>query len=279
MVFREKAMKKHVLSTLLCLSVFLSCAQPSGGPKLQDPMTGRVDVIYLHHSTGGVVWSGGVPDAVASYNSGHSTDYQITERAYPSGSPYPWNNYPYDYWNIWVNNAGPTQFMSEDTLEILTQNYEVIVFKHCFPVSAIDVDSGTADVASESKQLQNYYLQYNAIKTKMHEFPNTRFIVWTGAALKMADTNPDSAQRARTFFSWVRDTWDAPGDNIYVWDFWTLETGGENELYLLDANADSLLNDSHPNVAFAAAVAPYFANRLVDVIEGRGDTGDITGRN
>ncbi len=34
------------------------------------------------------------------------------------------------------------------------------------------------------------------------------------------------AKRVRGFFEWVNNTWYDPGDNIYVWDFYELETEG-----------------------------------------------------
>jgi hypothetical protein len=107
----------------------------------------------------------------------------------------------------------------------------------------------------------------------MHSFPNTRFIVWTGAARKAAETDADSAARARAFFTWVKTVWDEPGDNIFIWDFYELETEGTN--YMLDAHAEAA--DSHPNSAFGSTVAPYLGQRIVDVIEGRGDSGSLTG--
>lgn len=234
---------------------------------------GTVRILYLHHSTGGVIWGGGVPEAVAAYNSANGTKYEITELAYPTNS-YPWNNYPYDYWNLWVNHTGTSTASGEPNLDMLTQNYDVIVFKHCYPVSGIAADSGAASASSETKSLQNYYLQYAELKTRMLQFKeqNKKFIVWTGAALRASDTTPDQAARAKTFFDWVKGTWDQPGDNIYVWDFYSLET--EGTLYLTSANAAS---DSHPNGAFASRVAPYFVKRLIDVIEGRGDSGSNTG--
>jgi hypothetical protein len=120
----------------------------------------------------------------------------------------------------------------------------------------------------------NYKLQYNALKEKMHFFPNTKFIAWTGAANVQATTGEAEATRAKEFFDWVRDEWDEPGDNIFVWDFWQLET--EGGLYLKgDYAADS--NDSHPSSAFAATVAPYFCTRIIDVLRGNGDTGSLTG--
>jgi len=233
-----------------------------------DPMSSSAKVIYLHHSTGGVIWEGGVQDTIEKYNAEHGTDYSITPLEFPKASPYGWNNYPYDYWNIWVNHAGPSAYMEEPTLEMLTQTYDVIVWKHCFPVSNIVADTGSPDVTSSVKSLENYKLQYNALKEKMHEFPNKRFIVWTGAALVESQTNPAEAERAREFANWVKTTWDEPGDNIYVWDFRELETGGG--LYLLPENAVSP-SDSHPNSKFAASVAPLIGQRIIDVIEGRGD--------
>lgn len=234
-----------------------------------------VRVLFLHHSTGGVIWSGNgthtIPGDLAAYNSAHGTHYEITELAYPD-SPYPWDNYPYDYWKLWVDSPGTG---SQPTLASFVQNYDVIVFKHCFPVSNIGANSGTASVSSSTKSLQNYYLQYAALKEKLRQYPNKKFIAWTGAALLKDDTSEENATRAQTFFNWVKTTWDQPGDNIFVWDFFALET--DNGMYLTTANASSS-SDSHPNSTFAGRVAPLFVKRLVDVIEGRGDSGSVTGQ-
>lgn len=228
---------------------------------------------YLHHSTGEVVWNGGVSICVSSHNSAHGTTYTISEVSYPN-DPYPWANYPYDYWNIWVSHAGSSAYEGQATLEMLTQTYKVISFKHCFPVSEMVADSGSPDVASDEKSAENYKLQYNALKQKLHQFPNTRFILWTGAALRQQDTDAAAAQRTRDFFEWAKNTWDEKGDNIFIWDFRALETGGTG-LYLAPGNASS---DSHPNETFAQTAAPLFCKRLTDVIEGRGDTDSLTGQ-
>ena len=165
--------------------------------------------------------------------------------------------------------------MEEPTLEILTPLYHVIIFKHCFPVGEIEADTGNPDVTSSEKRLENYKLQYDALKAKMHTFPNNIFIVWTGAALTQNSTNATAATRTRTFFDWVKNEWDERGDNIYIWDFYELET--EGGLYLRDDYAEDPF-DSHPNSTFSQMVAPLFCQRIVDVIEGRGDSTSLTGR-
>jgi hypothetical protein len=257
------------LSVLLVAAAILGVAIAE--PK---PLAKNAKIIFLHHSTGENVWNGGVADWFTAYNAKNGVSYSIKEQAFPKDSPYGWENYPYDYWNIWVKHAGPKPFKQEPTLEMLTKDYDVIVFKHCFPVSNVDADTGEADVASSDKRLENYKLQYEALKKKMHEFPDTRFVVWTGAAQTKDNIDEDSAKRAKEFFEWVKNEWDEKDDNIYIWDFYALET--EGGLYLQDKNSSD--GDSHPNEAFCRQVAPLLGRRITDVIEGRGDTGDLTGK-
>ena len=107
----------------------------------------------------------------------------------------------------------------------------------------------------------------------MEEYPDNRFIIWTGAALIQNETDKAHAQRAETFFNWVKNDWDEMGDNIYVFNFWYLET--EGGLYMKDKYSDG---DSHPNSSFSNKVAPYFARRVMRVIEGKGDTTKLTGK-
>ena len=245
------------------------------GSGAQPALPANARVVFLHHSTGEVIWNGGIEPALNALNSQHNKSYQITSLVFPKDSPYGWANYPYDYWTIWVENAGNTPYMEEPTLEMLTKEYKVIVWKHCFPVSNVGADSGAGNVSSADKTIANYKLQYAALKAKMREYPQTRFVLWTGAALVEYETNADEGQRAKSFFEWVKGTWDEKGDNIYIWDFRELET--EGGVYLLPKNAAGVA-DSHPNETFAAQVAPLFAKRLVDVIEGQGDLTSLTGK-
>lgn len=223
-----------------------------------------VKIVLLHHSTGLCVWKGGVPEWFEKYNAANGTGYQITETAFPTSEPYGWKNYPYDYWNIWVNHAGDQPFSGQPTLEMLTGDYDVIVWKHCFPVSSVKPDDGAGDVSDERKTLANYKLQYEALKAKMHEFPDTRFVVWTAAALVAAASDEDRAKRAKQFVDWVKNDWNEPGDNISVWDFNSMETDGG--LYVAPANAAGEKN-SHPNEQFCLKAAPSLCEAIVAAIK------------
>ena len=51
-----------------------------------------------------------LPLLFENYNEEHNKNYHIKEMAFPKDAPYGWNNYPYDYYNIWVKNAGDKTF-------------------------------------------------------------------------------------------------------------------------------------------------------------------------
>jgi hypothetical protein len=234
-------------------------------------------IIFLHHSTGRCIWIGGTNELAVKlgrkgavqkyfdvYNSRNNTDYQITGKVFPGKEPYGWKNYPFDYYNIWVRHAGENPYLGEPTLEILTREYDVIVFKHCFPVSRILEEGGLPDIDSEEKRLENYKLQYNALKRKMQSFPDTKFIVWTPAALLRDQTTPEQAERTNEFYKWMISEWNEEGDNIFIWDFYKYET--EGSIYLQDKYASGP-GDSHPNKVFSERLAPLFSQFIIDVIE------------
>lgn len=244
-------------------------------------------IIFLHHSTGIGVWKGNinklifkltgkgdVERLIDNHNKRNNTNYIIRELSFPKKELYGWKNYPFDYYNIWIKNAGNEPYLNEPTLEMLASEYNVIIFKHCYPVSSIKADSGSSDLNSELKTIGNYKLQYNALKQKLLTFPKTKFIIWTGAALTQAKTNEAEAARAKEFFSWIKETWNEEGDNIYLWDFFELET--EGGLYLKDIYAVNP-NNPHPSKKFNAYAAKLFVSRLTDIIENDGQTTNIKG--
>lgn len=237
------------------------------------------NILFLHHSTGNIIYHAGeernrimkklfpkksfVERWFCEYNKVNGTNYLITDQFFPKNHPYGWNNYPFDYYNIWVKNAGSQYYMNEPTLEILTKKYDVIIFKHCYPVSNIEEDQ-CPDINSPKKTLENYKLQYEAIKRKLYEFPQTKFLIWTGAIQVENNISQNQAKKAKEFFEWVKNEWDKPDDNIYIWDFYHLET--EGTLYLKDIYAKNS-HDSHPANLLARKVAPIFCEKIIEVIQ------------
>jgi hypothetical protein len=239
-------------------------------------------IILLRHSTGGNLYQQGrVAKWFADYNSANGTSYNISMRAYPD-SPYSWKNYPYDYWNLWVNPKGPANPGNPniDTLENLAHDYDVIIWKHCFPGADIQPDTGSPSVSSSAKRIENYKLQYRAVREKLDSFPDTIFIVWTLVPLHRLSTTPKEALRARQFVDWIRNEWltedKKSHPNIFIFDFWkymaedrltTSHPNGLANTLLYKYEISHTRNDSHPNTLANQTVGPIFAQRIVDVIE------------
>lgn len=257
------------LPILLVMCFFLNCESK------HDQME---KIIFLHHSTGQGVWIGktnryvykftkrsDVKSYFNKFNRKNKTNYSIDARIFPTKVEYGWRNSPFDYYNIWVKNAGEKPYMSEPTLEMLTKEYNIIIFKHCYPVSNILEDTGNADIDSKEKRIENFKLQYSALKSKMHKFPDNKFIVWTPAVHVKSRITPEEAQRTKKLYNWLIDEWDEEGDNIFLWDFYKYET--EGELYFKDKYATEI-NNSHPNKQFSGRMAPLFAQFIIDVAQG-----------
>jgi hypothetical protein len=278
-------MRYKVIILLMTLGLVNGCSSNTE----KSPVDGTIHILFLHHSVGQCIWDGkhnligkflkkykhsALKEDITTYDEKSGHHYVISEQTFPKLSPYGWNNFPYDYYNIWVKHAGEKPFMEEPTLEMLSKQYQVIIWKHCFPVSDMKEDISPSNIDSPVKRIENYKLQYLALRDKMHQFPGVKFIVWTGAAQVKDETNEMDAKRAQDFFNWVKNEWDVPEDNIFVWDFRDLET--EGGLYLLSKNAQDE-NNSHPNEQFSEQAAKLLSQRITDVIENEGSKTLLTG--
>lgn len=282
------------MKTFLILAISMAILTISSSCD-KDTNRRSAEIIFLHHSTGNVIWNGSedsflkkvidkitgsylageLPSLIRKYNRSSGSNYNIEERFFPKADPYGWENYPYDYYNIWVKNAGDQKYLDEPTLEILTRDYDVIIFKHCFPGSNILADNIIPDIDSEIKTIGNYKLQYNALKKKLLDFPDTKFILFTGAVQTKNNITEEEALRMQEFVQWVTEQWDNPDDNIFLWDLYGLQT--EGGVYFKDEYAVSP-SDSHPNIEFAGKIVGLLSARIIDVIEKNGKGTDNTGK-
>jgi len=234
-------------------------------------------VVFLHHSTGGNVYKEGKVDAwIDNYNLENNSKIEFTERAYPN-KPYKWKNYPFDYWNLWVNGACDSGESGIECMKNLAKDYHMIIFKHCFPGAQVLEDKGKPDISSETKTLENYKVQYRALREMMDKYPDNVFVVWTLVPLHRLSTNPENARRAKEFVDWVNETWlkedGKKHDNILIFDFWELtaeknDKPGQGKVnclrYEYERSHES--GDSHPNTKANEAVGPVFAKFIADAL-------------
>jgi hypothetical protein len=265
-MIRKAGIRRLILMSFLLLLLVFGLILSFGAHAAQAATNDNI--IFLHHSTGAGVWGGGigVPAWFANYNTVHSTSYAITERSYPN-SPYDWANYPYDYWNLWIHGACNSSNPNIECMPKLTTDYDMVIYKHCFPGADVVADEGDPDVSSSIKTLANYKLQYRALRQMMDSYPNSKFIVWTLASLRQAETSAANAARAREFVDWVKysflteDSRSHP--NIFIFDFFGLTAGADN--FLRDDYENGV--DSHPNSLANSTVMPLFSQFIVDTAD------------
>ena len=177
----------HVILITVCISGF-SCHRVGGDD---------VKIIFLHHSTGMNVYNEGrVKEWFSDYNREHGTSYKITGRLYPKP---PSGNYPFDYWNLWVNGVCNSDEPGKECMDTLTEKYNVIIFKHCYHGADILPDIGKPSVRFDRKSLENYKLQYRELRNMMDGYPDNMFVLWTLAPRHRLRTNPENATRAKQF--------------------------------------------------------------------------------
>ncbi len=237
---------------------------------------------FLHHSTGGGVYNqGNVKGRINAYNQENGTNYQIADKAYPN-SPYPWHNYAYDYWNLWINGECNNSNPNIECLESMTERYEIVIFKHCFPGADVLPDIPNPSVSSEVKCLANYKLQYRALRDKMANFPNNKFVVWTLAPrhrLYAPAQSAARAARAREFVNWVKNEWltedGEDHSNIFIFDFFNIVAesdpnppNGQVNCLKYDYERSHTGNDSHPNQLANEVAGEAFANFLINKVYG-----------
>lgn len=233
--------------------------------------------IFLHHSTGGAVFSeGNVTQWISDYNTQHATNYSVTELAYPN-DPWGWENYPYDFWKLWVDGSCDNAVNNIQCFDRLCQDNELIIFKHCFPGAGISEDSGNGNVASAEKTLANYQLQYRALLALFDQYPNNKIMVWTLAPLHRNATDTGQTARAAQFANWVKNIWlteDGKNHpNVFIFDFFGLAAeqaaspaNGMQYCLKYDYEGDHNGSDSHPNTSANQLIGPIFAEQIVTTL-------------
>lgn len=233
--------------------------------------------IFLVHSTGTSLYSEGkVADWLQTYNTANATNFQITTRTFPN-TPWPWENYPYDYWKLWVNNSCNNADPDIECLPSIAGNYGLVIFKHCYPGASIEVDLGKPDITSKRKSIENYKLQYRALRTLMDGMPDKKFMVWTLVPLHRLATTTDQANRAYQFVQWMKTEWLTEDGklhpNIFIFDFFSLAAemslspvNGKQYCLKYDYEYSHTSNDSHPNTLANSTIGPLFAEAVVKVL-------------
>ncbi len=224
--------------------------------------------MFFHHSTGLCIWgpngsSTSVPQQMTIYNNSHG--YSGTNAVAMTET---W--FPVNYDNEWYLWHSIFEQNDPENISSYFSSNKIIMVKSCFPSSALESEGEPGDTLSpDYKTVYNYKWHWRHIIKVMRSRPQNFFVIWTNAPLVQAETTPEAALLSKRFCKWAKDTLAAGLDpvtgsfpnNVYVFDFFSKLTNLSG--YLQPQYATSS-NDSHPNAAATALVAPQLVNEAFD---------------
>jgi len=231
--------------TWMVFALLLALTAPTAAQ--DDP----VRIIFMHHSTGqGLIEQGGVRPAFAELG------YEFWDHGYngdgladPSGNylgvnwDVPGDNTDQDGWREIFNQTvtDPPDNTFSHMLE-----FDVIIFKSCFPTSDIQSD----------EQFEAYRSYFLDMRDVMDQHPDKLFIPFTTPPLDPTSTSPEAAARARQWAEYLTSPEYLEGHpNIVVFDFFNLLADEDG---YLRAEYRPGGGDSHPNELANQTIGPIF---------------------
>jgi hypothetical protein len=223
------------------------------------------NIIFLHHSVGhNLIEQGVVREAFTKVGySFFDHDYNWPGLTDPSGKEKGYNyNVPGDNTDI----DGLARIFSQhvyplpiNTLSGLLQ-HEVIIFKSCFPNNDITGD----------EQLAQNKAMYLGLRTVMDKHPDKIFIVVTTPPLNPAETNSETAARARVMADWLQsDEFLLGHPNVFTFDFYSYladDQPGSPEFNMLRKEYQDG-TDSHPNRLANETIGSEFVQFVIQSID------------
>ncbi len=245
-------------------------------------------ILFIHHSTGqNLIRQGGVRNLIAQRNKRDGTAHEFWDHDYneigltdPSGERTGISfNIPDDdtdpigYDRLF---SQPVHNPPDNALSHILK-YDVVIFKSCFPVSAVH----------SRPQLQQYQQHYASIRDTLKRYPHILFIVVTqpplvpqsslgmvlGRSSRWMWTNDADAVRAREFSHWLTSQDFLMGlPNATTFDLFDLlaepaSSPSHPNTLRAEYRSGRLGYDAHPNEAANKAIAPIFVNAIWDRIK------------
>lgn len=167
---------------MLCF--FVALVMLLAMPVLAATPSANKKVFFVHHSTGQIYWDNGMKTA-------------LVNNGYVGQAPW-WDGGtdPVDF---------PTLFSDYDSWSTFG-NADIIIFKSCYPASAI----------SSKAMLIQYKAWYKELFSVYKSHPNKLFVPMSTPPLPKAMTNIKEAERAKKFDTWLATTYVTKYKEAYL---------------------------------------------------------------
>jgi hypothetical protein len=236
--------------------------------------------IFLHRSSGGVLWGGGggstsIPLEMDEYNT--MNNYTGQEAITMDHVSFPSDDVPDNNWETWHALFAGTNYLDDSqALYQYIQNEKIVVIKSCWLASDIVGIGDPSDTLNIFlRTTYNYKWHFRYMLNVMKNYPNTFFVIMTSIPLVPGPSYDGSL--THEFYLWAKDTLATGNDpvfgnfppNVYIFDAfhilaienqttqWGNAVWGMNPLYHDEG-------DNHPNGAGAEAVDPLYVQEIFD---------------
>ncbi|MBN1872935.1 MAG: hypothetical protein JXA33_01790 [Anaerolineae bacterium] len=228
------------------------------------------NVIFLHHSTGkNLIEQGNVRELFSQrgyqfwdhdYNtigltrpdgSGTGSSYDIPEIT--AGTRGGGNTNPE---GLAVLFAQPVHNPPDNAFSHLLQ-HEVLIFKSCFPNSAI----------KSEEMLEQHKTWYLQMRDVIAQHPDKVFIFLTSPPLHPQATNAEEAARVRVLANWLVGEYPAGLPNLFVFDFFDQLADPQTNMLRTAYQRNSESSDSHPNEQANQIIGPRFVDYVDEVVQ------------
>lgn len=117
---------------------------------------------------------------------------------------------------------------------------QIVMFKSCFPNSALEGSPDDPPARGEGLTVSNAKAIYQELLTYFATRPDKLFILITAPPLQ----DSTYAENARAFNTWLMTEWlrDYPGHNVAVFDFYNVLTDPDNHHWVVDGRIEHIAN-------------------------------------
>ena len=279
------------LALALSMTVLAPCAALAT-PDSSAP-TSTVRLVFVHHSTGQAWLEDGYGGLAAALGANH---YFVSDTNYGWGPDSIGDHTDIGDWWTWFRGSKAASYTAAlyantdiesgyaRTLTTPGGENTVVMFKSCFPNSAVGGSAGDAIPPIGSNPLKGNGMSdltvgnakgvYLDLLEYFKTHPDKLFVLVVSPPLRSADTNASDAANARTLANWLVSPDGLlkgySAGNVFVFDYYTVLTGGHHRIVsgAVEHSAGPSnysafpTGDSHPSAAGDAIATTEFVPML-----------------
>ncbi|MBK9602189.1 MAG: CIA30 family protein [Anaerolineales bacterium] len=269
------------MAAWILVTMLLSASAPYRQAVDTSPPQQVVKLVFIHHSTGENWLADGYGDLGQTLG---ENNYFVSDTNYGWGPEAVGDRTDIPNWVEWFASENTPVYMqalfneSEQhaaytrTLADPGGENEIILFKSCFPNSALEGSPNDPPGTYEELSVSGAKYVYNRILPFFASRPDKLFIVITAPPL----SDPTHAENARAFNEWLVNDWLAENNytqhNVAVFDFYNLLTSADAHHRVTEVGVEHLIGasntlhypsgDDHPSAAGSQKATDEFVPML-----------------